>query len=91
MQQRASLDNIFSGIMKPSQNEDDLKIYQGVSLQKKFSLLRKQYDQKMKHFQQVMVSQSKEISQLQSLIEELQKEQSPEYQKNLENINENFT
>ena len=36
--------------MRTAANEDDLKIYQGVSLQKKFTLLRKQYDQRMKQF-----------------------------------------
>jgi hypothetical protein len=41
MQQRASLTSIFSSIMRTAANEDDLKIYQGVSLQKKFTLLRK--------------------------------------------------
>ena len=38
-----------------------------------------------------MQNQSKEILKLQREIEELQKDQSPEYQKNLENLNENFT
>lgn len=50
MQQRASLTSMFSSILKTGSTDDDLKIYQGVSLQKKFFLLRKQYDQRMKHF-----------------------------------------
>lgn len=38
-----------------------------------------------------MISQSKEIQKLQKDVEELQKEQSPEYHQNLDHINENFT
>ena len=50
MQQRASLTSMFSGILKTGSTDDDLKIHEGVSLQKKFFLLRKQYDQRMKQF-----------------------------------------
>jgi hypothetical protein len=38
-----------------------------------------------------MINQSKEIQKLSKEVEELQKDQSPEYLENLENINENFT
>ena len=37
------------------------------------------------------MNQSKEIQKLQLEVAELQKDQSPEYHQNLENINENFT
>jgi hypothetical protein len=45
----------------------------------------------MKQFQKLMMNQSKEIQKLQREVEELQKDQSPHYHQNLENINENFT
>jgi DNA-binding protein H-NS len=45
----------------------------------------------MKQFQEVMVNQDKEITKLQLEIEQLKKDQSPEYHQNLENINDNFT
>ena len=48
LEQRSSVTSMFSSYLKITQNDDDLFIYKGISQQKQYFLLRKQYDCRMK-------------------------------------------
>jgi len=48
LEQRASVTSMFSSYLKNYAQDDDLSLYQGLSQQKQFFILRKQYDSRMK-------------------------------------------
>ena len=74
MEQRSSLTFMFSSYLNLSQVNDDLKVFQGISHQKQFFLLRKQYDSRMKQLSQILINQRHKIQKFDNYIDTVLKQ-----------------
>ena len=56
LEERSTLTQMFHTYLKLPQEDEDLLIYKGVTCQKQFFLLRKQYDNRMKQLAKIGIS-----------------------------------
>jgi hypothetical protein len=74
LQQRSTVTAMFNSYTKPSQNDEDLHIYSGLSQNKQFFLLRKQYDQRMKQLALLGDNQRKQIAKFEHMLQQFEQE-----------------
>lgn len=70
LEERSSITGMFSTYMRCNRYDDDLKLYHGLSNQRQYYLLRKQFDDRMRKLANLSLGQRVRIQKYEHYIED---------------------